>query len=433
MSPMAKSSRVQEILLQREAGGLRITTIARILLSLMLITTHVFLAQSRFELFAASALNVVHLFTGALFLYWIHQRRNLAFVGVGGAVTDVLTMAIMPVLWYDSLGGYDAIQPSFLFKGSSFFLILGYILINSLALRPVYPAIAAAGGSVIMLVILAIVLLDPRTEFTGDLRRVFLGSGFSVGFYVMGPILGVPLIGVATVYLTRVARRTIIQAAQLEKANAQLGRYFSPNVAASIARARDDFMKPGGRLQNAAVMFSDIRDFTSLSEKLSPDQVLKMLSEYHEVMVAAIFKHGGTLDKFIGDGIMAVFGTPEAGPHDARNAVLAGIEMKKALAELNREREARGSPAIKQGIGIHYGQVVAGNIGTEMRLEYTVIGDTVNLASRLESSCKKLGEDFLISEAVRAELGEAEIATREIGRIRVKGKEEPATVHAVSV
>ena len=147
-------------------------------------------------------------------------------------------------------------------------------------------------------------------------------------------------------------------------------------------------------------------------------------------MVSIVFAYGGTLDKFTGDGIMATFGTPETKPDDVERAVQTGIAMKRSLQQLNQDRIAGGLAPIRQGIGIHYGEVVVGNIGTEERLEYTVIGDTVNAASRIESACKDLNEDFIISEAVCDNIPDT-IQVRRLKEIAVKGKAEPLRVYAV--
>ncbi len=208
----------------------------------------------------------------------------------------------------------------------------------------------------------------------------------------------------------------------------QLGRYFSPNVVDALAG--DEFIRRGGRLQNVAVLFSDIRGFTTLSEKASPDEVMQMLSTYHDHMVREIFRHGGTIDKFLGDGIMATFGTPNPAEDDAQRAVDAGIGMELALQALNRQRRQSGQPPIVQGIGIHYGPAIVGNIGTEERLEFTAIGDTVNTASRIESSCKKYGETFVISEAVK-KLIDSSTPLRLLGDLKAQGRSETVSVFAV--
>ncbi|MGI9523196.1 MAG: adenylate/guanylate cyclase domain-containing protein, partial [Hyphomicrobiaceae bacterium] len=240
----------------------------------------------------------------------------------------------------------------------------------------------------------------------------------------------IALTGAAMGYLTWVARRTVIQAVQLEVANAQFGRYFSPGVVSRISSDAESVLGVGGRTQEVAVMFYDIRDFTTLTEDLSPSDAVGFLSQYHERMVAVIFEFGGTIDKFIGDALMVTFGTPEPRDDDAERSVRAAIAMNAALAELNVERERDGLVTIRHGIGIHFGPVIAGNIGTEARLEYTVIGATVNVASRIQDVCKTLGENLLVSEAVASRLPPG-IGVRPQLEQKVKGRRASIRICAV--
>jgi len=172
-------------------------------------------------------------------------------------------------------------------------------------------------------------------------------------------------------------------------------RYFAPNVAAEIAQ-QQGAVKLGGDKRPVTVLFSDIRGFTTMSETMSPEGIAGLLSDYFTEMVDIIFSHGGTLDKFIGDAIMALWGAPIAHADDPDRAVQAAIAMQRAIAGLNEKWEKEGRPKIGVGIGINYGDSFAGNIGSHLRLEYTVIGDTVNVASRLCSNAK--GGEILISD-----------------------------------
>ncbi|HEY7480606.1 MAG TPA: adenylate/guanylate cyclase domain-containing protein, partial [Gemmatimonadales bacterium] len=159
-------------------------------------------------------------------------------------------------------------------------------------------------------------------------------------------------------------------------------RYFAPNIAADIAQ-QDGAIRMGGERRPITVLFSDIRGFTAMAESMGPDAVAQLLSEYFSEMVEVIFEHGGTLDKFIGDAVMALWGAPISHRNDPDRAVDAAIAMQQAIAELNRGWAAAGRPEIGVGIGISHGEVFAGNIGSHRRLEYTVLGDAVNVASRL--------------------------------------------------
>ncbi len=155
-----------------------------------------------------------------------------------------------------------------------------------------------------------------------------------------------------------------------------------------------------------------------------------MLNEYFQIMVSIINKHGGVVDKFIGDAIMAVWGAPNTNERDPQNAVKACIEMRSALEKLNILRQSRGQVPIKIGIGLHRGEAISGTIGSSERMEYTVIGDTVNQASRIESSTKAFGTDFLLSDSL-ADFIKDEFIVEEAGRVEVKGKSEPLTLFKV--
>ncbi len=186
----------------------------------------------------------------------------------------------------------------------------------------------------------------------------------------------------------------------------------------------------GGSNKEVTVFFSDIRGFTSFSESRSPEEVVGMLNEYFAIMVRIIQQNHGIVDKFIGDAIMAVWGAPKSTPRDAQNAVRACVEMRKALADLNQRRGAKGQPPILIGMGLHTGPAISGTIGSDDRMEYTVIGDTVNMTSRIESSTKAFGTDLLISEAT-ARAVDTEFALTHAGSAEVKGKSEPLNLYRV--
>ncbi|HEX5580021.1 MAG TPA: adenylate/guanylate cyclase domain-containing protein, partial [Gemmatimonadaceae bacterium] len=173
-------------------------------------------------------------------------------------------------------------------------------------------------------------------------------------------------------------------------------RYFAPALAERIA-AEPGAARLGGDRRPVAVVFSDIRGFTTLAERMEPDEVAQLLSEYFTEMVECVFRHGGTLDKFIGDSVMAQWGAPIGAPDDAQRALAAALDMMDALSVLNERWRARGRPELGIGIGLAYGEVFAGNIGSERRLEYTVIGDTVNTASRV-CAAAAAGEVLLTDE-----------------------------------
>ncbi len=187
--------------------------------------------------------------------------------------------------------------------------------------------------------------------------------------------------------------------AKEEVARANYSRFMPPYVVKQLLENPDSF-KLGGVNQTITVLFADIRGFTAFSEREKPEKVVGLLNRYFSAMSEIIFAHGGTLDKYIGDGLMAIFGAPNATPEDAKNALKTAVTMQKRLISLNKELEAAKFSRISVGIGLHTGEATIGYIGSDQRSEYTAIGDMVNVASRLEKNAQ--GGQILISEATAA-------------------------------
>lgn len=204
-------------------------------------------------------------------------------------------------------------------------------------------------------------------------------------------------------------------------------RYFGPDLARQIAGA-EGAVQLGGAKRRVVILFSDIRGFTSLSEPMSPDEIATLLTDYFTEMVEIVFEHGGTLDKFIGDALMALWGAPIVRLDDADRAMRAAVAMQQRLLRLNREWERKGRRPLEVGIGIDAGEVFAGNIGSERRLEYTVLGDAVNTAARL---CAEAGpEEILIAEGLKAALTDPPPVTA-LAPLPLKGKTQPVPVFRV--
>jgi adenylate cyclase len=211
------------------------------------------------------------------------------------------------------------------------------------------------------------------------------------------------------------------------KTRAQFQRLLSPNLVEQLVAGKLHLEK-GGELREVTILISDIRGFTSMSEKKEPAEIVQMLNEYFELMVDILFRAQGTLDKYVGDEIMALFGAPVDMPDAPLNAVRCAVDMQKALREFNRTRIAEGLDPIKIGIGINTGRVITGAIGSSRTLQYTAIGDAVNTASRLCSIAKQ-GEIILSESTMRRVTNHVDAVT--MAPVRLKGKEQEQQVYNV--
>jgi len=211
--------------------------------------------------------------------------------------------------------------------------------------------------------------------------------------------------------------------------NERLSRFFAPELAARIAAEPDVAVRVDER--NVTVLFCDISGFTALSSGMPPRQVVDLLNAYFPPMVDIVFRHGGTLEKFIGDALLAVWGAPFGGPDDADRAIAAAMEMQQGIATLNARLTAAGYPPIEIHVGLCSGPVAAGYIGTEKYIQYAVIGDTTNVASRI-CSVAEAGE-ILIAESTRLLLTRPGLELQPLPPVTVKGKAEPLSLHRVLV
>jgi adenylate cyclase len=214
---------------------------------------------------------------------------------------------------------------------------------------------------------------------------------------------------------------------QEKRLKSTMVRYMTAEVAEKLLESGESAL--GGVGQTATVLFSDIRGFTTISEDLGARDTVSMLNDYFTGMVDVIMKRGGMLDKYIGDAIMAIFGVPFPGKEDAANAIHVANEMIRVLNTLNLERKKLGQTEIRVGIGVNTGDLIAGNIGSPKRMDYTVIGDSVNLAARLEGATKAYGAKILLSQSTLDALGDVPVKVRELDLLQVKGKTQPVPIY----
>jgi adenylate cyclase len=257
-------------------------------------------------------------------------------------------------------------------------------------------------------------------DMTMDVELVFGGDILTVNLSVL------PLRSVEN---TQLGSMIMIEDISTEKrVKSTMARYMDPSIADQLLQQGAEVL--GGSAKLATILFADIRGFTSLTEELGPSATVTFLNEYFTIMVDCIQDQGGMLDKFVGDAIMAIFGLPMAHDDDEDRSVRAAIAMLTALAAWNRDRVAEGKKAVDIGVGLNSDVIVSGNIGSPKRMDYTVIGDGVNLASRLESACKQYGTKILVSEYTFQRL-RGTYRTREIDRVIVKGKSEPVGIYEI--
>lgn len=239
----------------------------------------------------------------------------------------------------------------------------------------------------------------------------------------------------ALLAISRQAAISLENARLLERSRAEavirnnLERYLPAPLVEQVLRGTVS-LEPGGRAATVTVMFTDLRGFTAMSAGLAPSEVVRIMNAYFEEMVEVVFRFGGTLDKYIGDALMAVWGVPVARPDDALQAVRCAVEMLARLERFNLDTAERGSPRLTMGVGINTGEVIVGNLGARRRMEYTSIGATVNLASRLESLNKEFGTSILLGPATYEQVRD-KIQAKPMGATKVKGLQEPVPVFCV--
>lgn len=281
---------------------------------------------------------------------------------------------------------------------------------------------------------------------TGN-RNPWIGLAFTAGILVLFTAtvthfwfrnylwlnLGAPALAIILTYLGITIEGYVRSEMERRRTKTLFGRYVSPTVVEELLN-NPELVELGGLRQDVTIMFSDIRGFTSYSDGRPPEEVVQRLNEYMTEMTAIIFRHGGTLDKYLGDGLMAIFGAPIPYEDHAKRALMATIEMEERLKELNQEWLAKGELPFASGVGLNSGPVIVGNIGSPERMDYTVIGEDVNLAARLEAMNKEHGTSLILSDRTLQSMGEEEEKAFEfhfLGTVPVRGFEEPVRIYTL--
>jgi adenylate cyclase len=245
------------------------------------------------------------------------------------------------------------------------------------------------------------VFMDPpgRAEIS-TMVSAYFDPNYVSRLKYQNEILVFLVVGIVLALLVRRSRVLVTERAEAERARGNLARYFSPKVVDVLAER----VEPLGRVRRQAVgvLFADLVGFTTMAEDMTPEDVMAMLRAFHGRMEEEVFRHGGCLEKFIGDALLATFGVPDVGKRDATDTLACARGMLAALDAWNRERAAAGLPPMRMGLGLHYGQVVAGDIGSRRSMAFATVGDTTNVASRLQSLTRDLGATLVVSGALVA-------------------------------
>ncbi|HEX6292482.1 MAG TPA: adenylate/guanylate cyclase domain-containing protein [Herpetosiphonaceae bacterium] len=398
-APRATVADTRDLLRQAELDGERVAALFRLVICASLLSVVAFTDQGLHRLDISTW----------LFLYGVGM-----LVGIGLArrgifhpsipylfVTfDIVMVSIQLLLLTQMIG----MPPSHSFAMPVAALVFVIMVHASMRYRP-WLVVYAAALFVVTVEAGAFLLSAGDGALSHGMRMADQGM---LGNFMLFQAFPITIVGLSAVILLVTGQRTrrlLFESIDQTYRAAKLSRYFSPNLAERLAASPDEQLLAGSR-QRVAVLFVDIRGFTAMAEAMDPKELGGFLSEFRGRLSAPIFSHDGTVDKFIGDAIMAVFGAPLSHADDARRALNCALDMLDAVGSWSQEREKAGLPLVSIGIGGHYGEVFAGALGDQHLLEYTVIGDTVNVAERLERLTREFGSPLVVSARLLAAAGE---------------------------
>lgn len=396
---------------------------------------------------------IMWLLAGVLFSFVLYTPRAfIGIVAIGGALTSALTYFIVETLWrpviplffpQGDLSSAGAIRLPVLARLLLVILLVGLlpplILVN-LALRRAQSLLVADNPQAVLqnLFVLVIFILtasllagiglsvlmtrsitNPLKTLQGAMQHVEQSD-----FSIQVPVTSNDELG----YLSERFNQMTAGLRRGQRMQRLFGLYVSPEVARA---AVENGAGLGGELVMSTILFSDLRDFTGLSESMPPDALIQLINRYMTLMVGVITGHSGIVTRFGGDSILAVFGSPlNPSARHAALAVQAALEMRRALKEFNQDQAAAGGPTLRMGVGVATGNVVAGNVGGKERIEYTLLGDATNLASRLQEKTKQLGAQILLSETTYQQASQdITLRASKLSGVTIRGKREDLTVY----
>jgi adenylate cyclase len=418
---------IQDLFDEKERQGLRLMLMAKLGILGLMMAVFLIIEANPPMLMLAGGFLVLYVPLTLFFLKHLTHGKDFRLAGLFSLISDAVLLGVIPVVWAFEL---KEIYPDWLLLKFEYPIVPTiFLAVNSLTLHPKYPIVITSTTLIVMGGMLAFALLQPGIELTNDWGLTYTTAAVTMeGF--LSQMLSILTTGALLTAITILARNSLHRAVELEKINGNLERYFSPSVIDAIEQSEALPFSQKVSNEKIAVMFSDLRGFTAFSDTHDPEEVVSFLREYHNRMVKVIFDHGGTVDKFLGDGIMVTFGTPIIEGNEAQRAVKAAMAMKKEMDAINATRAAVGKTTLQQGIGIHYGPAIIGNIGSNERMEYTAIGDTVNTASRIEGQCAALGEELLISQSVKEQIAEG-LLLKSYPDQTLKGKGEKMALYSL--
>jgi adenylate cyclase len=336
-------------------------------------------------------------------LYW----RNLAPLTTAYAFVLVESLALAAAILSPNPFAAVPFPPAMPLRYASFLYFFILLIQMAFSFRPrllIWSTACGAGawtlGFLWVVTRPGVITHSPLGTDRLTLLQSYFDPGYVSTLKYQNEVLVFLVVGASLALLVRRSRALVAERAAAERARGNLARYFSPKVVDELAE-RDE---PLGRVrrQVVGVLFADLVGFTTLAEAMAPEDLMDMLRDFHGRMEEEVFRHSGCLEKFIGDALLASFGVPDVGARDASDTLACARGMLAALAAWNGERAAAGRPALRMGLGLHYGPVVAGDIGSRRSMAFATVGDTTNIASRLQSLTRDLGVTLVASGALVA-------------------------------